>query len=107
MIRQPPRSTRTYKLFPYTSLFRAERAGGRRSGVLSEGGGGRLSAALFRAARQPQAKPEDDHRRQPHSDREHYDPPGGTADFAGVDRVEQVDRALPQDRKSTRMNSSH
>src|SRR3546814_4892216 len=27
MIRQPPRSTRTYTLFPYTTLFRSFRAG--------------------------------------------------------------------------------
>src|SRR3546814_5479849 len=29
MIRRPPRSTRTYTLFPYTTLFRSIRAGGR------------------------------------------------------------------------------
>src|SRR3546814_18795746 len=28
MIRRPPRSTRTDTLFPYTTLFRSERAGG-------------------------------------------------------------------------------
>src|SRR3546814_12766188 len=28
MIRRPPRSTRTYTLFPYTTLFRSVRAGG-------------------------------------------------------------------------------
>src|SRR3546814_11082405 len=27
MIRRPPRSTRTYTLFPYTTLFRSARAG--------------------------------------------------------------------------------
>src|SRR3546814_1870492 len=27
MIRRPPRSTRTYTLFPYTTLFRSERMG--------------------------------------------------------------------------------
>src|SRR3546814_2638026 len=30
MIRRPPRSTRTYTLFPYTTLFRSERRGGLR-----------------------------------------------------------------------------
>src|SRR3546814_3149652 len=30
MIRRPPRSTRTDTLFPYTTLFRSERAGGER-----------------------------------------------------------------------------
>src|SRR3546814_366948 len=34
MIRQPPRSTRTDTLFPYTTLFRSHRAG-RRSGWAS------------------------------------------------------------------------
>src|SRR3546814_3001622 len=28
MIRRPPRSTRTYTLFPYTTLFRSRRLGG-------------------------------------------------------------------------------
>src|SRR3546814_7191223 len=28
MIRRPPRSTRTYTLFPYTTLFRSGRSGG-------------------------------------------------------------------------------
>src|SRR3546814_1966431 len=33
MIRRPPRSTRTDTLFPYTTLFRAGRAGVRRAAV--------------------------------------------------------------------------
>src|SRR3546814_20134293 len=36
MLRRPPRSTRTYTLFPYTTLFRA-RHPGRREGGLSRG----------------------------------------------------------------------
>src|SRR3546814_8522424 len=31
MIRRPPRSTRTDTLFPYTTLFRSDRGGGRHS----------------------------------------------------------------------------
>src|SRR3546814_3441697 len=57
MIRRPPRSTRTDTLFPYTTLFRSDRArggdhdraavlrrfgGGR--GILREGGGGKRRA---------------------------------------------------------------
>src|SRR3546814_5758278 len=41
MIRRPPRSTRTDTLFPYTTLFRSRRSGGRRgypTGCSSEGG---------------------------------------------------------------------
>src|SRR3546814_3963789 len=33
MIRRPPRSTRTDTLFPYTTLFRSLRSGGRRRGA--------------------------------------------------------------------------
>src|SRR3546814_16824296 len=32
MIRRPPRSTRTYTLFPYTTLFRSDRSGGAAAG---------------------------------------------------------------------------
>src|SRR3546814_14621115 len=32
MIRRPPRSTRTYTLFPYTTLFRSHARGGRLDG---------------------------------------------------------------------------
>src|SRR3546814_20457258 len=41
MRRRPPRSTRTYTLFPYTTLFRSERFEARRVGLL----GGRIGAA--------------------------------------------------------------
>src|SRR3546814_13513727 len=37
MIRRPPRSTRTYTLFPYTTLFRSPGAGGRGLGFLKLG----------------------------------------------------------------------
>src|SRR3546814_6458358 len=35
MIRRPPRSTRAYTLFPYTTLFRSPRADGRDGGALN------------------------------------------------------------------------
>src|SRR3546814_2480108 len=38
MLRQPPRSTRTDTLFPYTTLFRSQHAGGVfRHGIVREG----------------------------------------------------------------------
>src|SRR3546814_4698745 len=49
MIRRPPRSTRTYTLFPYTTLFRAERYACR---VRSRFGGAGPSGHRRRLARQ-------------------------------------------------------
>src|SRR3546814_14926419 len=37
MLRRPPRSTRTYTLFPYTTLFRSASFGGRRDQRLGAG----------------------------------------------------------------------
>src|SRR3546814_13147246 len=37
MIRQPPRSTRTATLFPYTTLFRSQAGGGQDSGIADAG----------------------------------------------------------------------
>src|SRR3546814_6668163 len=39
MIRRPPRSTRTDTLFPYTTLFRSDRAADRRTTPLGASGG--------------------------------------------------------------------
>src|SRR3546814_4476834 len=39
MIRRPPRSTRTDTLFPYTTLFRSLRRGGRCGGLAYRAGG--------------------------------------------------------------------
>src|SRR3546814_9605464 len=49
MVRQPPRSTRTDPLFPYTTLFRSARSEGRR-GLRPDGRSQRLSFWLYRAA---------------------------------------------------------
>src|SRR3546814_2645298 len=46
MIRRPPRSTRTDTLFPYTTLFRSDRAGNR-AGT----GGGPVGAGAGRAGK--------------------------------------------------------
>src|SRR3546814_13973651 len=79
MIRRPPRSTRTDTLFPYTTLFRSRRV---------PGGG---PVPVLRAAARPV--------------------PGARAPAPGRrggDRLRRGQRGLPQqDRKSTRLNSSH
>src|SRR3712207_6988560 len=85
MIRRPPRST----LFPYTTLFR--------SGVLDAVDGGRDPAGV-----------------EAFGDRDELD--HGVADVAVPVRVEAVrldhegaraDQQVAEDRKSTRLNSSH
>src|SRR3546814_4406566 len=55
MIRLPPRSTRTDTLFPYTTLFRSDRATGRRTlhgaggiGRKENAGGGRAVVGIAR-----------------------------------------------------------
>src|SRR2546422_5882051 len=76
MIRRPPRST----LFPYTTLFRSERARRAQGGRAGRRGGrGRLGAGTARAARRRAGRT------------------GGR--HAAADRQ--------GDRKSTRLNSSH
>src|SRR3712207_8167090 len=82
MIRRPPRST----LFPYTTLFRSE-------------------VGLVRVALVREAVPLDDP-----VERQGGGPPEGKADaLGGVVRIPQeaVAGKQEQDRKSTRLNSSH
>src|SRR3712207_7901210 len=83
MIRRPPRST----LFPYTTLFRSEGEGER--GEHDGSGEG-----------QPEGQPE-----RPGGGVH----PGGLADALVGDRAQRVVVQLrdQQDRKSTRLNSSH
>src|SRR3546814_20791154 len=81
MIRRPPRSTRTDTLFPYTTLFRSVDAGAeaaRRGEQKGEGGSGHRR--LFRRV---QERP------------------------VLIRRARAGFRQLVQDRKSTRLNSSH
>src|SRR3712207_7073053 len=81
MIRRPPRST----LFPYTTLFRSSRGGSART--RKAGGvtiGRMLGTALLAASAVPAAAQE----------------PAPKPDAQAAQRIEQ-------DRKSTRLNSSH
>src|SRR3712207_8407197 len=83
MIRRPPRST----LFPYTTLFRSRR--------LAPG------ALLLALGRQQAADDGEQHVHEPEPHR-HGDVLQGHARRAGAQP-----RAAPEDRKSTRLNSSH
>src|SRR5690554_7682265 len=81
MIRRPPRST----LFPYTTLFRSAAEV--------------LDSVIVAHAQTQQAQVALDHVTGAHAQR------GGEA---AVDAVDASDlEALPEDRKSTRLNSSH
>src|SRR3546814_3294841 len=51
MIRRPPRSTRTDTLFPYTTLFRSTREGGKRPRVRSQGSADERQNRAARAER--------------------------------------------------------
>src|SRR3546814_7962912 len=105
MIRRPPRSTRTDTLFPYTTLFRSpfgrspailtyDKEAGKIvdveprvwiAGMSDEGGGGSWVAAAIKQLDNPDA-----------------------AEVAKIERL--VDETVVgnlQDRKSTRLNSSH
>src|SRR3546814_17130720 len=98
MIRRPPRSTRTYTLFPYTTLFRAAR----------------IDREAERAGR-ARAVEQGVHHHHPRVARRPLQPEGGEARellrrrLAAVQgqsaRRKPVVQAL--DRKSTRLNSSH
>src|SRR3546814_16646236 len=92
MLRRPPRSTRTYTLFPYTALFRSTHAAEARHQVVAEaeeeGGEGTEDDAV-------------------HVDRPQ--PPEGELQGSTqvVGKIEQGRDGDAQDRKSTRLNSSH
>src|SRR3546814_4792724 len=110
MVRRPPRSTRTYTLFPYTTRFRSgrfppglapmpERPVHAREGKLVPGNFGPVEQpdlATFRAGR--------DLRRQQPGPVDHL----YLADARDVvDADQRVDLDTRTDRKSTRLNSSH
>src|SRR3546814_12790400 len=84
LIRRPPRSTRTYTLFPYTTLFRSPASEAEGRGFESL----RAHQLSFPSARATAPQPESDI----------FEPVTGTVRFSP---------AQPGDRKSTRLNSSH
>src|SRR3546814_12889295 len=101
MIRRPPRSTRTDTLFPYTTLFR------------SLGRGLAVDPERHRAEdRRARAADPGDHRDaldQPDEDRLARRHIGDAADVPCLcETLDEQDRkAADEDRKSTRLNSSH
>src|SRR3546814_1063412 len=132
MIRRPPRSTRTDSLFPYTTRFRsAVRKSGRHR--LDPGLAQPIEHRLRRMARreidigdvEPDAEEGIAHRtaddaRLDRGRAEHIDElrqpralaPGGVGKRHAVhrsrrDRLTIIAAVAPQDRKSTRLNSSH
>src|SRR3546814_13411335 len=93
MILRPPRSTRTYTLFPYTTLFRS--VGDRRNR-------GSRNPAHRRHSRSPGTLPR--LRPGPADPARRQDPALGEGGRTGA--LVAVDGPYP-DRKSTRLNSSH
>src|SRR3546814_12336337 len=91
MIRRPPRSTRTDTLFPYTTLFRSAIDEGRFDARALQHGGDLRAAAV------------DDHRMQA----QHLQQHGIGGELAGDVALAHGVAAVFEDRKSTRLNSSH
>src|SRR3546814_3869365 len=98
MIRRPPRSTRTDTLFPYTTLFRSQR-----TGLVAEAG----QRLVHRLAERAQALV-----RGLHPDQRGEGGlvllrvlAGGLAEGGAV--AFDVEQVVAEDRKSTRLNSSH
>src|SRR3546814_11358196 len=99
MIRRPPRSTRTDTLFPYTTLFRSPRSRGSWSDRLGNPEKYlKRNAGLLRFARN------DGMFRAPSEQRVGL---GGADEIVFREPTDIVGRKAHQDRKSTRLNSSH
>src|SRR3546814_13522419 len=98
MIRRPPRSTRTYTLFPYTTLFRSEADAGAVVGEEHDMLVARLRRRIGTARRDRHAarhaEMDERHRAVVEAEEEVFGPPAYGAHDAA-------------DRKSTRLNSSH
>src|SRR3546814_15059712 len=94
MIRRPPRSTRTATLFPYTTLFRSVGGGGNPRPLEIEAGGSLAlrGTAVIGAV---EARRVDSRRVRDH----------GAVRQGELPRPRR--RAAAEDRKSTRLNSSH
>src|SRR3546814_3651952 len=122
MIRRPPRSTRTDTLFPYTTLFRSESQPASRAGAWhGHGSGFRRVEVVARALEQPREHAalfvaHARHRELAHPLTALVDVlPDRQTGIGEVD-VERAPvgrvggarhQALGEDRKSTRLNSSH
>src|SRR3546814_7413947 len=117
MIRRPPRPTRTYTLFPYTTLFRSAPGDAGLAGFVQRmvedvaGVGLELAQVLLEI---PVAAALADDRdvgvahahRLPGIDRDHH--VGAAVTAVAFDRdLRRVVAERLQDRKSTRLNSSH
>src|SRR3546814_6940729 len=104
MLRRPPRSTRTDTLFPYTTLFRSPHALRALLGSQPELGGAKQPIDDYVPALHPIINQLGFAVAAQHEQRRH---------LARADRLRKLDIGLPtviecaQDRKSTRLNSSH
>src|SRR3546814_17839524 len=126
MIRRPPRSTRSYPLFPYTTLFRSELAAEGPDAFYTSDNAEEIVAALASAPRNPAVMTAQDLATYQAKERPaicgHYrvytvcgmGPPssGAITVLQILAMVERFDMAKlgkdnPEDRKSTRLNSSH
>src|SRR3546814_13095699 len=100
MIRRPPRSTRTDTLFPYTTLFRSGDGAVNRQALSRNGFNRSLHTPDPRILSVGEA---DGRNRAGINGRQHL----WALDVAPEQGSVQTDAAIQQDRKSTRLNSSH
>src|SRR3546814_14884767 len=101
MIRRPPRSTRTDTLFPYTTLFRSEEQRWRLDHLQHPEARLELLAAVAQEPRPVRGAGDDVAELRHHLAAVAHAQRGAVA--AGEEGFEHV----AQDRKSTRLNSSH
>src|SRR3546814_14236047 len=100
MIRRPPRSTRTDTLFPYTTLFRSFTASAKLFATRYNGdGAGAFAQNIGPCA--ADGKPRSYGNVDPYGDCR----PDDQTSYGDIPDV--VAAAMPRDRKSTRLNSSH
>src|SRR3546814_1219098 len=104
MIRRPPRSTRTYTLLPYTTLFR-----GNDHADQFNGKSGENENLQKRSYMLPFLRHEDQRQQQigKHILPCHDDPSVKDADKHAAEEQTQHEQSQSTDRKSTRLNSSH
>src|SRR3546814_12719952 len=110
MIRRPPRSTRTDTLFPYTTLFRSVRTVDARRIIDEVCVDAPAARGIFDSARLGDAKvrPFADHPRAKVAAVDAMQVIGAVAHLAvGFRCPLHIGADAPEDRKSTRLNSSH